>query len=299
MNASAIRGAIGDLVLRQLPDGGFPEYAHSVYRPDSTSLAIIALHSAGRPNIDKIETARTRLAESQLSDGRVPMSSSSPAVFWPTSLAVLAWLGSPRHQEPLALAIDFLLTAGGRTIDETKNPAGLINGAIQGWSWIENTFSWVEPTALALLALGTAGFRDHARYREGIRLLLDRQLPHGGWNYGNTVLYGQELLPQTDMTGMALSTLAGEVEKRRVENSLRYLEGRASLVRTPFSLAWALIGLAAWDKRPKNAEKWIFESLDLQEKQGQYSTSLLCLLIIASFPARGIPALIRNREVVE
>ena len=41
------------------------------------------------------------------------------------------------------------------------------------------------------------------RIREAVRLLWDRQLPHGGWNYGNTVVLKQELRPHLLPTGLA------------------------------------------------------------------------------------------------
>src|SRR5688572_18239054 len=69
--------------------------------------------------------------------------------------------------------------------------------SIQAWSWIDETFSWVEPTAWCLLALKTCarvGYSvDSGRIRDAERLLVDRACRGGGWNYGNSNMLGKEL----------------------------------------------------------------------------------------------------------
>jgi hypothetical protein len=160
--------------------------------------------------------------------------------------------------------------------------------SIQGWSWIANTHSWVEPTALSLIALQSAGYGTHKRANEATHMLMDRQLSHGGWNYGNTVVFDQELRPMTENTGMALNALAGRVTEEKVTRSLHYLEFQIKWLRTPLSLGWSLLGLGAWGKRPDNAKKRILESLELQKIYGDYDTSLLALLILSFFLSGGI-----------
>ena len=85
------------------------------------------------------------------------------------------------------------------------------NNQLQGWSWIAGTFSWVEPTAWALLALrkrAAAGQRiDSRRLSEAEALLVDRCCEHGGWNYGNANMLGKELRPYVPTTAMALLAL--------------------------------------------------------------------------------------------
>src|SRR5205823_8208613 len=67
-------------------------------------------------------------------------------------------------------------------------------------------------------------------------IFLDRQLPHGGWNYGNTLMFGKELHPMPESTGAALSGLAGMVDQDNVSRSLDYLQGEVDRLRTPISL---------------------------------------------------------------
>ena len=144
----------------------------------------------------------------------------------------------------------------------------------------------VEPTALTLIALRRTGHGDHVRSREAVRMLMDRQLPKGGWNYGNTAVYGQELHPQPENTGMALCALSGFVPKADIRRSIDYLGSRTLRVRAPLSLGWGLLALGAWGERPAGARSWVLESLGRQTKYGPYDTTLLSLLILA-YDARG------------
>lgn len=113
-------------------------------------------------------------------------------------------------------------------------------------------------------------------------MLMDRQLPDGGWNYGNTVVYGQKLHPFIDTTGLALTALSGHVAKEAITPSLFFLRSQVGKCRAPLSLGWALFGLGAWGEFPGEGHSWIEEALNNQEKYGPYGTSLLSLLVLAS-----------------
>ena len=273
---------------RAQPDGGFSNLAGGEYRSDATAWAILALAAAGaRP--DLIEPARKRLADGQQSDGRVCISADHPEAFWPTPLAVLAWHGSPSRREPQSRAVRFLLATAGTHWEKKTDSPITHDTAIRGWPWIADTQSMVEPTSLSLLALRVTGQGGHERTREAVRMLMDRRLPKGGWNYGNTLVYGQELYPQVDNTGLALAALAGDVPPEEVRSSLDYLDASIQNLRTPLSLGWGILGLGAWGRRPVRARDRIMESLKRQEKYGPYDTTLLSLLVLA-FHARVGPA---------
>jgi hypothetical protein len=113
-------------------------------------------------------------------------------------------------------------------------------------------------------------------------MLLDRQLPHGGWNYGNTTVYGRELHPMPESTGAALAGLTGRVDQGTVARSLDYLQGEVDRLRTPISLGWVLLGLAAWDLWPSNGSALAERCLANQARYGEYDTSALCLLLLAA-----------------
>ena len=97
-----------------------------------------------------------------------------------------------------------------------------------------------------MLALKAAGQATSRADREGVRLLIDRQLPGGGCNYGNTFVLGQLLRPHVQPTGIALLALAGEADASgRIAKSVAWLRRSIGPETTPLSLAWALLGLRA------------------------------------------------------
>ena len=89
-------------------------------------------------------------------------------------------------------------------------------------------------------------------------MIVDRLLPIGGCNYGNTFALGQMLLPHVQPTGVAMQTLANEtVSDSRIEKSLDYLQRSINQQTPAVSLAHALMGLAAYRRCPAEAEAWI------------------------------------------
>jgi hypothetical protein len=271
---------VNQLRGRVLPNGGFASVPRGDYRVDATCWAILAL--AGDPaNRELLGWARSRLAADQLPDGRVCIAPEHPEAFWPSALAVLAWHQSPEHRENQARAAHFLLTNSGKHWQQEVNAALAHDTNIKGWPWIAGTHAWVEPTGLAMIALKIAGYGNHDRIKEATRLLLDRQLPRGGWNYGNTTVFGQELRPMPLSTGIALNALKNQTSLATIQRSLTYLESRVANLPTPCSLGWSLLGLGAWTARLGPSQVWIASCLKNQERYGYYDTASLALLMVA------------------
>jgi len=285
-----ISQAINQLHDRALPDGGFALRPGEGFRPEATAWAVIALSVLGiEPR--RQEAARRRLAAAQLEDGRVSIAPDHPEVFWPTSLAVLAWQGTLAGQEAKERAAAFLLATTG--VHWKKDPNAIFghDSDLKGWPWRTSTSSWAEPTALALIALQVAGSGAHQRVAEGVRLLLDRQIPGGGWNYGNTTVFGQVLQAMPEDTGMVLAALGPLVLRPAVQESLNFLTDRVARLKTPWSLGWSLLGLGAWGVRPTNAADLIGACWARQERFGGYDTASLALLLVASEAPRGLVSL--------
>ncbi|MFQ5806859.1 MAG: hypothetical protein ACE5I3_10455 [Phycisphaerae bacterium] len=233
------------------------------YRADSagsaepTALAALALATM-KLAPEHVAGALQWLAHLQRSDGAVPISAEAPSPHWPTALALLAWLrATPRHDQTFAAqaerATNWLLRARGRRI--RPDPVAYDHDtALVGWPWAAGTHSWLEPTAYAILALRVAEKADHPRVREGVRLILDRALPDGGWNYGNPRVLEHVLRPFPATTGVALAALAGESRDERVNVALEYLAKELRRLRAPLSLAWGLIGMRAWNAQPFEAQ---------------------------------------------
>lgn len=274
----------------QQPNGGFPYHSGEKSRPDATAWAVLALSSYAF-NHESCNRGRAYLASQQANDGRVSISPSHPEASWPTPLAIFAWEGVPQYREAQSRAVDYLI---GFTGQHFSNPDPAIIGhdtAIPGWPWIADTHSWVVPTALALLALHKMGLGTHSRAIAGQQMLLNRQLPRGGWNYGSTTVFNRELRPLPECTAIALQALAGNTPLHTIERSLQYVSHELAQLRTPISLGWTLLGLGAWGLKPTNTEELVLACFQRQERYGPYALSSLALLLCGAKAEEGLYSL--------
>lgn len=282
---------------RALPGGGFaasPRYP-DVERPDANAWAIVALRLHGA-SPDELRPARAALAAFQDKRGAIALHPGSFAIVWPTPLGAFAWHGAPEFSAAADAAVGFLLASGGVPLPQSAELEH--DMSLRGWSWVLGTHSWVEPTSLGLLALRLRDRAGHERAQEARRLLLDRCLPSGGWNYGNTIAFGAELLPAPDTTGVALAALAHEEAEppadsdsaSRLQRSVAYLEEKWSTLRTPLGVGWALLGLSALGRRPADATARVAETLERANQLGAFDTTLVGLLLAAAAADRGLLA---------
>jgi hypothetical protein len=275
------------LEARALPEGGFPSRSGEPFRSDATAWAILPLLFFDH-NHPLLSPARARLAEAQADDGSVSIAIDHADAYWPTALSVLAWNSSPVYGSHRDRGVQFLLETTGRHWKKEPDDPVEHDPSIPGWSWIADTHSWVEPTALAICALRTNSLAQHKRVSDGVRLLMDRRLPNGGWNYGNTRVFGSELHPAPESTGAALQALAGLVPYQEIRKSIDYLKAEVGRARTPIAVGWGLLGLAAWGEAPKGSRDLILQTLGRQERYGSYDTSSLALVLLPLAAPGGI-----------
>jgi hypothetical protein len=271
---------------------------------EATTLTCLGLLSCrqGTPTERVLQAARRGaewLAAMQGHDGSLGVSPTLPRPGWATPYAILLWGALETHSKERQRAITWLLDQKGMSlpvVDFTQSIIGH-DPTLVGWPWINGTHSWLEPTALAVLALGRECWREHPRVAEGIALITDRALPHGGWNYGNKSVFSHELRPQPGPTGLALLALAtrrGKVRPRAVDRAIAYLRQTLVDVRAPISLAWGVLGLRAWDAAPPDTEKWLNRSY--ASFTGRRDSAVgLGLLLLAS--AEDAPAFFGARAV--
>lgn len=202
------------------------------------------------------------LAQRQSPLGSVGINATEADPCWPTSLAILAWRSIDTATEPsihareTSAASRWLLRVAGEPVERSHTMGH--DTTLIGWPWVLGTHSWIEPTAWAVVALKATGHTQHPRTREAVALLIDRLLPTGGCNYGNTAVLGQQLRPHWQPTGITLLALVGERDPAgRIEASLDYL-ARTLTVDTPAaSLAYGVLGLTAFERRPPAAEQYL------------------------------------------
>jgi len=270
--------AILDEILTILAEAGPCGYqAGGAAATEPTALATIALQAAG--HTASLDLARW-LSAQQSADGTLGITAQESAPHWPTGWGMVAWsLWRDGTFTPnLARATNWLVAMRGQpmhSVPELGHDATLV-----GWPWVEGTHSWVEPTAIAALGLAATGQRAHPRSQEAIRLLYDRQLPGGGWNYGNTVVLGQELRPHVQPTGLALLSLNNCADpKGHIATGVRYLLNSIDHTSTTTSLCFAILGLAAQQSLPAQAAAWLTQAAGrtLASDRSPYKLALLTL----------------------
>jgi hypothetical protein len=253
---------------------------------EPTALAALALVAHSRWSDAQKLTAR--LADMQQSSGAVAVRPGEDWPGWPTSLAICAWTATDRAQfrDPIDRGATWLLAHRGLALKDVRELGH--NTELVGWAYAENTHSWVEPTAFAVLAFKAVGQADHPATREGIEVLRDRQLPGGGLNYGNTYVLGQLIRPHVQPTGIGLIALAGESDpSNRLAKSVAWLRRSIGPDTTPMSLAWALLGLRAHGVVMPPADEWLAAAAQQVRSRGGSSPHKLALLALA---AKGWPA---------
>ncbi len=272
------------LLGRQTPGGGWGYGGGAEPMVEPTVLASLALlemqpDSPPRASPD-VHAAADWLARLQQPDGALGISARWSTPRWPTALGTLLWAVLGRHKTHLQKAIGWLLAHGGKTQENDCPDVIGHDTTIPGWSWVLDTAPWVEPTAMALVALRAAGVAGGERIGRGVEMLCDRAIPSGGWNYGNKIVFGHTLRPQPAPTGWALLALAGhDVPAGPVDRGCAYLEQTLPRLRSARSLAWGLLGLQAWRRRPARSESWLRQCSTLDPHLSQRPVDLALLLL--------------------
>lgn len=240
------------LKSRQLNSGGWGYFGSAQESIEATCLAALALGPETEANRSP---AISFLLKSQLDDGSWPVFRGDSEGSWTTALAVCALNSVNDPSAAGERGQSWLLSTKGReghwlwrwkfkAVDRKVR----FNPEKYGWPWGPGAASWVIPTAFSLIALKrfTACTRPELsdnRIRIGVEMLLDRACIGGGWNAGNSVVYGQPLAPHVEPTAIALLALQDERRGALIESSLKLLRARAAEVQSVSSLGWAILTL--------------------------------------------------------
>jgi len=302
VNPHSVRSRLSpwlETALAQLCEGAGSGLAYlGGGQPAAEPTALAALALAGNGRSADAQKAAAWLAQQQLLDGSVAVRPGENKPAWPTSLALVVWqqLNQDRHFDTaIAKATAWLLAAHG-TGSERNEEVGHDTTLI-GWSWAENTHSWLEPTAFAVLALSALGKREHARAKEAIRLMENRLLDSGGCNYGNTTVFGRELRAHVQPTGIVLLALAGGPPSAKAQKSIDWLASQLGPQTPPASLAWGLLGLRAQGVVPAASADWLAVAAERVHHR-YHSPAKLALLALANVGWPGVPALITSAEAL-
>jgi len=238
------RAALSDWLLAvRDAGGGWPYYRGRHVRIEPTCWALLAL----RPT-EMVPIHVATLRALQADDGWLRDPGTPEVNYAWNGLAALTLQAVPGGAETdvFERLLPKLVETKGVQLGPEHTVAIPQNGRLQAWSWTAGTFSWVEPSAYALLALkvlpdDVPGVS--ARIPEAEAVLFDRVCPAGGWNYGNSVVLGQDLRPYVPTTALGLLALQDRRDHPAVVSSLDWLEANALSERSAMALSLAALAL--------------------------------------------------------
>jgi hypothetical protein len=255
-------------------DGGWPYYAGRQSRLEATSWVLLALGQ----ELDGLPLERWRSADGLLIE---PGIGSVNFAFNAIAALALAAAGAKRRATGQRV-VHALVTH--------KGVAGPNNGTVirqdatlQGWSWTDGTFSWVEPTAWCTLAtkkVAPEGAAARARVGEAERLLRDRSCTGGGWNVGAAEIYGQQLPAHVPPTAVGVLAMQDRRDDPVVRAAVDFLRREAHLEGSTTALALSWIALTACGVSDPTLVAKLRDRAAIAEELGNVGVAALILYVL-------------------
>ncbi len=269
------------LQVTQLTDGSWPYYLTSSQgSPEPTCYSLLAL-SDGRPPTDDpaLQQALNWLTAQVNADGAVTLAGDDEP-HWSTAHLAITLTHLGQHATLRDRAIDWLLTWQGAPAQSDPWGAIPLNNELVGWSWISDTFSWVEPTSYGLIALKRAAIRTHPRLTEAEKLLFDRVCVGGGWNVGNPIVWDKALDAFLPTTALALLALQDVAADEIIEQGLAFLRDETNRAYSTLSLALTLLCMQAY-RQPADSFVDLLLRRQLEDGSWRQMTQLTALSALA------------------
>lgn len=261
MPSSDAARALAKLQDAQNADGGWGFHLNAQSRVEPTAWALLALASAAADASQNSSVRAARfLIGSQLPDGSWPTVPGLKEGAWVTSVAICALQTAGNSADAVGRGQQWLVAQVPRDKSlwfrilmrlSKSSKISWQSVSLYGWGWTAGTASWVEPTALACLALrsvNAVSAAAAARLRIAEKMLRDRTSPGGGWGAGNPVVYGVAGAVDIGPTVWALLALRAAGEIAESEKSLAWLEANWNRVPSPNAAALSCLALRAYGR---------------------------------------------------
>ena len=287
-----IETCTADLMAAQNQDGGWGAEPGRTSNTEATALAVLALADA-RLSATPVQRGLEWLAARQTTDGSWALMDGLEAGSWTTSLAVFCLAHFEAHRRRAVNGAGWLLRQRGAGLGWLVSflyvvfPEAFVgrsNPNLKGWSWTAGTYSWVEPTAYALLAvkkLRTSLPPALAAERVGQAELMiyDRMCAGGGWNYGSSSALEVNLPPYPETTALALIALQDRREAEANQVSLKILEAMRPEAGGGLALSWGAHCLALYGRDVATWRSALVETYDETRFLGATKPTALALLV--------------------
>ena len=245
MSVESLHKAQAFLAALQNKDGGWGYTAEKRSYAEPTAYSLLALANYGTAAEREQRASRSLqwLAQQTGAAGAIELEKRTQSEvdnldLWGTLITYFALTQLKIGHELSDGYLKFLMKFRGNKLTPQDVKGLNLNPALQGWSWVLGTASWVEPTAYAVLALKSNGMQADERVKMGQEFLFDRACYEGGWNYGNKEVLAVKLDPMPTNTCFALLALQDADRKHEViTKSLAYLESEISQRQSSMLLA--------------------------------------------------------------
>ena len=245
------------LKSRQMKSGGWAYFDSVQESLEATCLAELALAPERQASSS---AAILFLLKSQLSAGGWPAFLGDSEGSWTTALALCTLNSTGDFTAAREKAFRWLNAERGREGHwfwrwkfKTSDRNVRFDPDKYGWPWVTGSASWVIPTAFSIIAIEqftvcNRSEESEKRIHLGVEMLLDRACVDGGWNSGNSLVYGVPLRPHVEATAIALLALQDEQRTEMVQKSLSWLRQNAASVHSVSSLAWCILTLFVYQE---------------------------------------------------
>jgi hypothetical protein len=248
---------VEELHLRECLGGGWSFTGSQQIGVEPTCMAALALTDETPANTG---VATQFLLKSQLTDGSWPVIQGDPEGSWTTALALCVLNGMTDFTNAREKAYRWLIEERGREAHwfwrwkfKTADRNVRFDPDKYGWPWISGSASWVIPTAFSVIAAKQFTVcnryeQSEKRIRLGVDMLLDRACVGGGWNSGNSIVYGVPLPAHVEATAIALLALQDEERTPVIRASLAWLKQKSAAIESVESLAWCILCLFVYQE---------------------------------------------------
>ncbi len=264
--------AVDYLISAQHASGGWGY--KTTHRPvvEPTAVALLALRDEPAAQ-QAFQAGISWLMGCQHQDGGWGINEIDAESGWQTAWALIIMKSTGQDREAISLGENWLASVA--TYDVTSaaflssNFPGNATPRALAWPWLPGQIPWVEPTALALLALQgmSSSALARARLDGGLAYLRTNRTPDGGWWAGNAGPLDTVVIPRAYPTALSLIALAEAARAEILDADLSALQ--QDLQRDAGMLAQAS-GLLAMQVLRKDVSGLLSTLLDGQLPDGSW-----------------------------
>ena len=205
--------AIDYLISSQHESGGWGYSTGQKPGVEPTAAVLLATRNESLAN-NSFQNGLSWLLHCQHQDGGWGINEDDPESGWQTAWALIALRYSTQNNIAISHAVDWLTTV--ETVEVSREqfqkqeiPKTDTIGALV-WPWMPGQLGFIEPTAMAILALEglNKSQRADARVNSALNYIQQYRTSHGGWDYGNEGKLDTGVLPRAYPTALTLIALS-------------------------------------------------------------------------------------------